>query len=74
MPELKTSDAQRKAVKRYQSENVENITYRVKRGRREEIKRIAACFGMSTNQLIDTALNEYIDQHSNKNQQSDSDL
>ena len=73
MSELKTSAAQRKAVQRYQQENVENITYRVKRGKRDEIKRIAASFGMSVNQLIDTALSEYLEHHSEHDQHSDID-
>ena len=71
MSEFKTSAAQRKAVQRYQQENVENITYRVKRGKRDELKRIAADFGMSVNQLIDTALDEYLNNHSTPDRHSD---
>ena len=71
MSEFKTSAAQRKAVQRYQQENVENITYRVKRGKRDELKHIAADFGMSVNQLIDTAVNEYLKHHSKSDRHSD---
>ena len=56
-----SSDAQRKAVAKYQAEKVEDIKIRVPKGQKEYYKDHAATFGMSLNQFAITAMDEKIE-------------
>ena len=64
MPEEKkstyrgSSDAMRKAIRKYQSERVEDIKIRVPKGRKDEIKAFAAGRGESLNQFIVRLIDE----------------
>jgi len=52
------SDAQRRAVAKYNQENYERIELRVIKGRKEEILAHAAARGESTNAFINRAIEE----------------
>ena len=52
------SDAQRKAVAKYNSANYDKILVTVKKGRREAIKAHAAAHGESLNGFINRAIEE----------------
>ena len=56
--EKKTSEAMRKAIRKYQTEKVEDIRIRVPKGRKDEIKAFAAAGGESLNQFIVRLINE----------------
>jgi len=56
-----SSEAQRKAVAKYQSEKVEDIKIRVPKGRKEYYKDAAASIGQSLNQFAINAMDEKID-------------
>lgn len=56
-----SSEAQRKAVAKYQSEKVEDIKIRVPKGRKEYYKDAAASIGQSLNQFAVNAMDEKID-------------
>ena len=56
-----SSDAIRKAVAKYQSEKVEQITLRVTKGKKAYYKKIADDAGLSLNQFIVNAMDEKID-------------
>ena len=58
---FKSSDAQRKAVAKYQSEKVENITVRVPKGRKDYYKGAASAQGMSLNAFAVACLDYIID-------------
>lgn len=56
-----SSEAQRKAVAKYQAEKVEDIKIRVPKGRKDYYKNAASSAGLSLNQFTVTALDEKID-------------
>lgn len=55
------SDAQRRAVAKYNAANYERIELRVKRGRKDELKAHAEGMGESLNEFINRALDEQIE-------------
>ena len=59
--ELKTSEAMRKAIRKYQTEKVEDIRIRVPKGRKAEIKAHADGQGESMNQFVTRAIDETIE-------------
>lgn len=56
----KTSEAQKKASKKYLSEKVEDIRFRVPRGKKAYYKEAASANGQSLNQFIIDAIEEKI--------------
>ena len=56
-----STEAVRRAVKKYQSEKVENLMIRVQKGRREYYKSRAAAAGVSLNSFTVAALDEKIE-------------
>ena len=50
------NDARKRANEKYLSEKVDSITVRVKKGRKEELKRLADEKGISLNELISKTL------------------
>ena len=56
-----SSDAIRRAVAKYQTEKVEQITLRVAKGKKAYYKKIADAAGISLNQYIVNAMDEKID-------------
>ena len=58
-----SSEAQRKAVAKYQSEKVEDIKIRVPKGRKEYYKDAAASVGLSLNNFAITAMDEKIERN-----------
>ena len=55
------TEAQKKAILKYQAEKVEDIKIRVPKGKREYYKDAAASIGMSLNQFAVTSMDEKID-------------
>ena len=55
------SNAQRKAVAKYNAANYDRIELRVDKGRKEEIKAHAESKGESVNSFINRAIDETID-------------
>ena len=55
-----SSDAQRKAVSKYQKESVDNIAVRVPKGRKEYYKQAAGSAGLSLNQFAIASMDEKI--------------
>lgn len=56
-----STDAQRKAVKKYQTEKVETIAVRVPKGKKAYYKDKADSVGQSLNQFAIESMNERID-------------
>lgn len=56
--ELKTSEAMRRAIQKYQAEKVEDIRIRVQKGQKPIIKAHAESMGESVNSFIVRAINE----------------
>lgn len=56
-----SSDAQRKAIAKYQSEKVEDIKIRVLKGQKEYYKKVADKAGQSLNQFVINAMDEKIE-------------
>lgn len=56
-----SSEAQRKAVAKYQAEKVEDIKIRVPKGQKDYYKDAAASIGQSLNQFAINAMDEKID-------------
>ena len=56
-----STDAIRKAVRKYQTESVETIAVRVPIGRKDYYKSAAASAGMSLNQFAVSAMDEKIE-------------
>ena len=56
-----SSDAQRRAVAKYQSERVENIVVRVPKGKKDYYKSAAAAAGVSLNQFAIAEKNKKIE-------------
>lgn len=54
------SDAQRKAIAKYQKETVEDIKIRVPKGRKEYYKNAAGTAGLSLNQFAIASMDEKI--------------
>lgn len=54
------TDAQRRAIAKYQKETVENMTLRVPKGRKEYYKNAADSAGLSLNQFAITSMDEKI--------------
>lgn len=61
-----STDAMRKAIKKYQTEKVDDIRIRVPKGRKEEIKAHADDQGESMNQFIIRAIDEAIQRDTRK--------
>ena len=55
------TEAQKKAILKYQAEKVEDIKIRVPKGKRVYYKDAAASIGMSLNQFAVTSMDEKID-------------
>lgn len=58
-----SSEAQRKAIAKYQSEKVEDIKIRVPKGRKDYYKDAAAAAGQSLNQFAIDAMDEKIERN-----------
>ena len=58
------SDAQRRAVAKYNAENYERLELRVEKGKKELIKAHAAAHGESLNGFINRAIGETIERDS----------
>ena len=54
------SDAQRRAVAKYNAENYDRIELRVNKGKKQTIKEIAASQNMSLNEYVNAAIDEKI--------------
>lgn len=52
------SDAQRRAVAKYNAENYDRIELRVNKGKKQTIKDHAAAVGMSLNEYVNQAVDE----------------
>ncbi len=61
-----STDAMRKAIKKYQSEKVEDVRIRVPKGRKEEIKRHAESMGESMNQFVIRSIDETMQRDTGK--------
>lgn len=53
-----TTEAERKAIKKYNTEKVERVVIRVPKGQKEKIKKFAANHGESLNEMINRLINE----------------
>ena len=62
MPRQQT-DAQRKATKKYHSERIDTIAFHVQKGKKDILKKEASSRNMSLNVMIDTAIDEFIENH-----------
>lgn len=56
-----SSEAQRKAVAKYQNEKVEDIKIHVPKGRKDQYKTAAGNAGISLNQFVIAAMDEKIE-------------
>lgn len=55
------SDAQRRAVAKYNAENYDRIELRVNKGKKQTIKDLAASQNMSLNEYVNAAIDEKIE-------------
>lgn len=60
------SDAQRRAVAKYNSENYDRIELRVNKGKKQTIKDYAASQNMSLNEYVNAAIDEKMERDSSK--------
>lgn len=55
---MSISDAQRRAVAKYNAENYDRIELRVNKGKKQAIKELAASQNMSLNEYVNAAIDE----------------
>jgi len=60
------SEALNRAIKKYETEKVERVTFRVKKGKKELIQEHAANHGESLSSFINRAIDETIKRDDNK--------
>lgn len=57
------NEASKKATMKYQKENLEQVAIRVKKGEREQFKKIAESANLSLAEMIRQAIKEFADNH-----------
>ena len=57
------TEAQKRAVRKYETEKVDNIHFTVPKGKREIIKKVAQENGESVNGMLNRLVNEEIEKH-----------